>query len=119
MAAREWGNRLKGSSMNEAKASSEALGRRAARGPRRTAKEIARLAKEIYERDIRAQVEAGHDGEVVAIDVDSGDWAIAKDAMAATDRLRARRPEATDVFRERVGYRAMYSFGGQPLRRTD
>ncbi len=34
---------------------------------------------EIYERDVRKQVEADHDGEVVAIDVASGCWAIAAD----------------------------------------
>ena len=34
------------------------------------------MGKEIYERDIRPQVEADHDGEVVAIDVESGSWAI-------------------------------------------
>ena len=35
--------------------------------------------KEIFERDIRAQVEADHDGEIVAIDVDSGEWAIGEE----------------------------------------
>ena len=37
--------------------------------------ETARLGDEIYERDIRKQVEADHHGEVVAIDVESGSWA--------------------------------------------
>ncbi len=40
--------------------------------------ETARLGDEIYERDIRRRVEADHHGEVVAIDVDSGDYAIAE-----------------------------------------
>ena len=44
----------------------------AAAHPRRPREETARLGKEIYERDIRRQVEAGHHGEIVAIDVDSG-----------------------------------------------
>ena len=42
--------------------------------PRRPREETARLGKEIYERDIRGQVEADHHGEVVAIDVDSRSW---------------------------------------------
>ena len=40
--------------------------------PRRPRQETARLGKEIYERDIRGQVEVDHHGEIVAIDVDSG-----------------------------------------------
>ena len=35
--------------------------------PRRPREETARLGKELYERDIRGQVEAAHHGEIVAI----------------------------------------------------
>ena len=87
--------------------------------PTRPSEEIVHLGKEIYERDIRRQVEAEHVGEVVAIDVESGDWAIDENVIASTDRLRAQRPEAINVFCERVGYRTLYSFGGRSLRRTD
>ena len=41
----------------------------------RPTEETARLGEAIYERDICAQVEADHDGEHVAIDVNSGCWA--------------------------------------------
>ena len=47
--------------------------------PDRPKEEIARLGDEIYERDIRRQVEADYDGEVVAIDVVSGKWSIGGD----------------------------------------
>ena len=105
--------------MTDTKSPSHTLGRSAVRGPRRPLEEVARLAREIYERDIRAQVEADHDGEIVAIDVDSEDWAIGTDLIAATDRLWAQRPDATDVFSQRVGRRAAVSLGGSPLRRAD
>ena len=49
---------------------------------RRPREETARLGKEIYERDIRRQVEADHHGEVVAIDVKSGEWAIGENVIA-------------------------------------
>ena len=55
---------------------------------RRPREETARLGKEIYERDIRRQVEADHHGETVAIDVDSGTWVVARGEIAAVDRLR-------------------------------
>ena len=85
---------------------------------RRPKEETARLGDEIYRRDIKAQVEAGHDGEYVAIDVDSGNWAIAESELAASDSLRAQCPGAIDVWLLRVGYRAVASIGGGSLRRS-
>ena len=83
---------------------------------RRPSEEIARLGDEIYERDIRQEVEAEHHGEVVAIDVESGTWAIGDTVVVARDRLRTKRPDATDVWLLRVGHRALHHFGGRPLR---
>ena len=85
---------------------------------RRPREDTARLGKEIYERDIRQQVEADHHGEVVAIDVDSGEWAIGANAIEATDSLRTQRPDAIDVWLLRVGHRALYHFGGSSFRRV-
>ena len=85
---------------------------------RRTTEDTARLGKEIYERDIRRHVEADHHGDVVAIDVDSGIWAIGDNAIDATDSLRTLRPDAIDVWLLRVGHRALYRFGGSSLRRV-
>ena len=87
--------------------------------PTRTAQETARLGNGIYQRVIRPQVEAGHRGEVVAIDVNSGNWAIGDDVIAATDQLRAKRPDAVDVWLLRVGYRSLHHFGGRPPRRAE
>ncbi len=87
--------------------------------PTRPNEEIDRLGKYIYERHIRRQVEADHHGKIVAIVVDSGDWAIGKGVLEAADRLRTIRPEAVDVWGERIGYRALRSFGAGSLRRTD
>ena len=86
---------------------------------RRPREEAARLGREIYERDILPQVEAGHHGEYVAIDVETGDWAIADSESGVVDRLRAQRPSAVDVLVERVGYRALRSFGAGSLRRRE
>ena len=83
---------------------------------RRPAKEIARLGDRIYERDIRAQVETEHDGEVVALDVASGCWAVGEDVIAARDLLRKQQPAAVDVWLLRVGHRALHHFGGRSPR---
>ncbi len=78
--------------------------------PRRPREETARLGREIYERDIRPQVEADHVGEYVAIDVETGHWAIADSESGVVDQLRAQRPGAVDVLVERVGHRALRGF---------
>ena len=87
--------------------------------PRRPSEETAHLGDEIYERDIRSLVEADHHGEVVAIDVNSGSWAIGDDVIVATDRLQTQCPDATDVWLLRVGHRALHHFGGRPLGRAE
>ena len=84
--------------------------------PRRPREEAARLGREIYQRDILPEVEADHLGEYVAIDVETGEWAIADSESGVVDRLRAQRPSAIDVLVERVGYRAIRSFGAGSLR---
>ena len=105
--------------MRDTEALGHAKGEGVGANPRRPREETARLGKEIYERDIRRQVEADHHGEVVAIDVDSGNWAVADGEITAVDRLRATHPSAVNVLCERVGYRALRSFGaGSLLRKT-
>ena len=84
----------------------------------RSKDEIARLGDEIYERDIREQVAADHDGEIVAIDVESGKWAVGGSELAAAKRLRAQQPDAINVWLLRVGYRVVASLGGGAPRRT-
>ena len=80
--------------------------------------EAVRMGKEIYTRTILPQIEEGHFGEFVAIDVETGDWAIANTTRAAVERLRVQRPDTVDILCERVGYRALRSFGAGSLRRT-
>ena len=87
--------------------------------PRREARETGRLGREIYVRDIRHKVEPEHVGEFVAIDVDSGCWALGESAKGAREKLGEIRPEAVNVLRERIGYEAVGSIGGGVPRRTD
>ena len=84
---------------------------------RRSREETARLGKEIYERDIRHLVEADHHGEVVAIDVGSGSYALGENAIAASKGLRDQHPDA-QVWLMRVGHQALYHFRGSSLRKA-
>ena len=112
-------NTFEGGRMRDTDTPAPTQGREATMPPRRPREETARLGDEIYERDIRPQVEADHRGEYVAIDVDSGSWAISDDLRAAAKRLRTQHPGAIDVWLLRVGYRALHHFGGRPLRRAE
>ncbi len=77
--------------------------------------EIVRLGGEIYRRDILPKVRDDHFGEYVAVDAATGEWEIAETEWDAVDRLKERCPDAIDVLCERVGYRAVRSFGGAVL----
>ena len=87
--------------------------------PRRPREETVRLGKEIYERDIRSRVEADHHGEVISIDVESGDWATGDSVVTATDCLWAQQPNAIDIYSLRIGYGVLRHFGGRPLRKAE
>ena len=83
--------------------------------PSRLKQERARLGEEIYERHIQRQVEAEHHGRIVAVDVDSGDYAVADNVVTAWERLISRHPDGGFWF-VRVGYPAVYHLGGRFLR---
>ena len=90
--------------------------------PTRSLDETVDLGREIYEREIRHKVEKVHVGKICAIDVDSGCWALGDDRAIPDDevavtRLRRERPEAVNIYCERVGYLGARSFGGA-IRRT-
>lgn len=74
---------------------------------------MGRLGDEIYERDIKHLVEPSHNEEIVAIDVDSRQWALGDDEDDAIDRLREEQPEAFNIQCLRVGTRAVYFMRGQ------
>jgi hypothetical protein len=72
----------------------------------RSKEEIARLGMEIYERDILPKIEAGNEGKVVAIDVNTGAYELADEVLESASRLRERAPDA-EIFFMRVGERTL------------
>jgi hypothetical protein len=78
--------------------------------PRYSNDEFARRGNELYEKKIRAQVEGGNEGRVVAIDIDSGQFEVAEDALTASDSLVAKCPNAQTWF-IRIGHPALHRFG--------
>ncbi|HET6880041.1 MAG TPA: hypothetical protein VFI31_07790 [Pirellulales bacterium] len=78
--------------------------------PRYSKEEHARRGTAIYENRIGPQVEAGNRGKVVAIDVDTEDFEVAEDTLAASQRLLVRHPDA-QIWCVRIGYPAVHRFG--------
>jgi hypothetical protein len=72
--------------------------------------EFASRGDEIYEGKVRPLLTEKDKGRIVAIDVDSGEYAIGDDELDAFDRLQARVPEAQAWF-VRVGSRSVHRLG--------
>lgn len=85
--------------------------------PRYGKEEACRRGEEIYDRDIRAGVEANDKGKYVAIDIESGAWEMDTDEVVTGDRLRARFPDA-QIWMTRVGYGYIRRFGAGRCPRT-
>lgn len=79
--------------------------------PRYSKEEFARRGQEIYERDLRSRVEAAHNGEFIAIDIETGAYELHPDDYAATERLLTREPQA-QIWLLRVGQPMAYRMGG-------
>ena len=79
--------------------------------PRYTSDEIVQRGKEIYERELRAQVETGNEGKVLVIDIESGEYEMDSDELAAAHRALAKHPGAA-LFGMRIGYPALAKIGG-------
>jgi hypothetical protein len=82
------------------------------RGPRYPREEFARRGDEWYEK-IRPLVESGNHGRIVAIDIETGEYELADDVLAACDALYARvsDPQPWCV---RIGFPAVHKFGSWP-----
>ncbi len=75
-------------------------------------KEVARRAKQLYESDIRRQVEVEENiGKMVIIDIETGNYEIDATGMNAAHRLRAEHPYAR-LFGICIGYNVVASLGG-------
>jgi hypothetical protein len=87
------------------------------RQPRYSKEEFARRGDEIYECQVRAQVEDGNHGKIVAIDIETGAFEVADDLLAASKRLLAKVADPQTWF-IRIGHPAVDHFGARSLRTT-
>ena len=72
--------------------------------------EFARRGDEIYEHEVRDHVAQSDEGKFVVIDIETGEYEIDADEVAAHDRLLSRHPDA-QVWVTRAGSRYAWRFG--------
>jgi hypothetical protein len=72
--------------------------------------EFSRRGNEIYESQVRPQVEQGNHGKIVAIDIETGAFELAKDSLTASDQLLVQYPDA-QIWFVRIGHRAVHRVG--------
>lgn len=85
------------------------------RQSRYSKEEFARRGDEIYESQVRQQVEEGNHGKIVAIDIETGAFEVDQSEIVACDRLEARHPDA-QIWIVRIGSRYVRRFGGRTRR---
>jgi hypothetical protein len=83
--------------------------------PRFTNQEIAHKGEEIYAARLRNILEKDCYGQVVIIDIETGDYEIGHDSLAINTRALAKHPGAA-LYGIRVGHSSMESFGGCSFR---
>jgi hypothetical protein len=80
--------------------------------PRYTTEEIVQRGEEIYQRDIRDRVEAHNKGKFLVLDIDTGDYEIDADELAALERAAAKHPDGARYIL-RIGYPTAHRLGGR------
>jgi hypothetical protein len=77
-----------------------------------TLDQIVKRGQEIYDQQIRAMVEPEHNGKLLVINVETGEYEMDADAVAAAKRAKARFPDAP-LFTVRVGHATAYRLGSR------
>ncbi len=78
--------------------------------------EIVRRGQQLFEDEIRPRLEPGHEGKYLVINVESGEFEMDADVLAASKRARARFPRAP-LYTVRIGYPTAYRLGKGGLER--
>ncbi len=70
--------------------------------PRYSATQVVQRGRALYDAQIRNYVEPGKTGQVLVIDIETGDYELGADDIAASHRLQAKHPGAA-LYAMRVG----------------
>ena len=81
--------------------------------PRYSSAEIVQRGQALYEQQLRALVEARHQGKFLVLDIETGDYEIDADDVSAVQRAKTRHPDAA-FYIVRIGSPTAYRLGYQP-----
>ncbi|MEW6680156.1 MAG: hypothetical protein AB1297_03905 [bacterium] len=73
-------------------------------------KERIKKANQLYESQLREKIEKDHRGEIVAIEIVSGDFFLGRNEIEAYEKGIKKYPDKTFVYK-RVGYKATHFVG--------
>lgn len=82
--------------------------------PRYTSSEIVQRGQTLYDQQIRAQVDPSHKGKFLVLDIETGEYEIDADELAAVRRAKVKKPDAP-LYILRVGYATAYKLGGKSV----
>jgi hypothetical protein len=80
------------------------------RKPRYSKEELAARGRALFDQRVRSRVEPAQNGRIVAVDVETGEFAVADDVPGACRPLIASNPDA-QIWTIRVGRRAVHRIG--------
>lgn len=78
--------------------------------------ELARKGQQYYDQRLRDKLEPEHNGEYLFLDVETGDYEMDQDELAAMERARAKHPGSV-FYILRVGYPTAGCIGARVRRR--
>ena len=74
--------------------------------------EIIERGQVIFEKEVKSQLKGRDPMDYVVIDIETGEFEVDANNLAACDRLRERNPDA-QIYARRVGSRVLHHFGGR------
>jgi len=77
--------------------------------------ELVRRGRDYYDKFLRAKLEPAHHGEFLYLDVETGEYELDADEVAAMERATANHPDSV-FYILRVGYPASVYIGASPGR---
>jgi hypothetical protein len=79
---------------------------------RYTREEIVRRGQALYDEQIGPQIEAENKGKFLVVNIETGEYELDTDELAALRRAKSKNPDAP-LYLLRVGYPATYTLGRQ------
>ncbi len=82
--------------------------------PRYTSSEIVQRGQALYDQQIRAKVDPSAKGKFLVLNIETGEYEIDADELAALRRAKVKNPDAP-LYILRVGYATAYRLGGKSV----